>query len=123
MSSSYQYTGKTGARRTGELTPQDELRSTQIVRNYTGQTPWFLQQINFKEMFKKEEEEEEKKNRQRYLRDKSVSFNDRISFEWIRIFFFFGHTRGMWKLPDQDRTRATAATQATAVIMPDPLIY
>ena len=32
------------------------------------------------------------------------------------FFFFFGHTHGMWKFPDQGQTHATTVTQASAVI-------
>lgn len=37
---------------------------------------------------------------------------------WFGLVFGFAH--GMWKLPGQDQTRTTAATEATAVTTMDP---
>ena len=61
----------------------DKISNTQIVGTGTGQTPWFLQQINCKEMFKKEE----KDNPRRYLREKLVSVSDWASLELIPTIF------------------------------------
>ena len=58
----------------------DKISNTQIVGTGTGETPWFLQQINCKEMFKKEE----KDNPKIYLSYKSVSLSDWTSLELIQ---------------------------------------